>query len=126
MRRSSHVFLHRQVAWEGIHLRLGQLPWMQPAVEADVAADPVNVRLLGTPAGMPYPQNLHHAVIEPGRGPVGKQPNGFVLWLAVDIRQPLTRPNGSFPRDPSRFVPGVQVPGQGGKEGTQPASAADP
>lgn len=64
--------LHGQVGQAAVDIALCKLPGMPVLVKLDVPADPMHVGFFGAPAVMANPENLNHAVVEPGCGPIWK------------------------------------------------------
>jgi hypothetical protein len=76
LRGRRHMFFDGLMGQEAVDMFLRKLPRMTLPVELDDATDPVNVGLFSTAAVAANAKNFYCAVVEPGRGPVGKQAQG--------------------------------------------------
>jgi len=67
------MLLDGQVGQEAVGIAFGEFAGMRVLVELDVPANPVEGGLFRAAGVMTDPENLNDAVLQPGRGAVGKQ-----------------------------------------------------
>src|SRR5690606_35232396 len=90
-----HPPLARQVAEEAFHFRAAHLARMPPAVGLDIAANPVQIRLLGTQAVMLHPQTAPNFVQQPWPFRLGSHA-GYGCSAAVILHMDVSTPDNAL------------------------------